>query len=136
MPRVPGTPDEQKTLRYLHANCGNCHNDRTFISNVTDVDYFLKLDTLAAVDQTNAYRTVQRDLRKAGSVDKTAIIRRMGFRGIQGQMPPIASELVDTEGLALVQAWVAQLFATRDAGVPDASAGDAGASDGGLADAQ
>jgi mono/diheme cytochrome c family protein len=132
---VPGAPEEQQALLYLHANCGNCHNDRTFISNVTDVDYWLTSDTLTSVETTNSYRTVQRDLRRTGSVEKSSIIRRMGFRGIQGQMPPIASERVDTEGLANVQRWVTTLFIMRDAGVADGGTGDAGAADAAAADA-
>ncbi|HEX6242524.1 MAG TPA: hypothetical protein VFZ61_16540 [Polyangiales bacterium] len=122
---VPGTSEEKQALLYLHANCGNCHNDRTFISNVTDVDYSLKHDMLTAVDQTNAYRTIQRDLRRSGSVAKSQLIRRMEFRGIQGQMPPIASEQVDQAGLALVRSWVSTLPAAQDGGVDGGSA-DAG----------
>jgi hypothetical protein len=138
---VPGTPAEQKVLLYLHANCGNCHNERTFISSVTDVNYRLKHDQLATPMQTNSYRTITRDLRRFGSAEGSYVIRRMAFRGAQGQMPPIASEQVDDEGLSdvrgLVYAWATSLgFPIRsDAGSPAPSA-DAGLGlDGGTVDA-
>lgn len=107
---VPGSDSQRATLLYLHANCGNCHNDRTFISNVTDVDYFLNVATLGSVDTTNARRTLLRDLRKSGAVAQTDAYRRMSARGIQGQMPPIASELADEEGVALLEGWLEELL--------------------------
>jgi hypothetical protein len=127
---VPGTPAEQRALVYLHANCSNCHNERTFISNVTDVNYKLRHDQLGALNQTNSYRAITRDLRRFGSAEGSYVIRRMAFRGAQGQMPPIASELVDDEGLsavrALVYEWATQL------GLPIRADAGADAADGGL----
>jgi len=138
---VPGTPAEQKALVYLHANCGNCHNERTFISSVTDVNYKLKHDQLAAPTQTNSYRTIARDLRRFGSAEGSYVIRRMAFRGAQGQMPPIGSEQVDDQGLSdvrgLVHAWAGQLGfpILADAGSPGADAGPNVGLDGGTVDA-
>lgn len=126
---LPGDAVEQAALLYLHANCGNCHNDRTFIANITNVDYRLQYGELAALEQTSSYRTIQRDLRIAkGDVESSKVIKRMSFRGLQGQMPPLASKIVDDAGLASVHAWVSRLSAERDAGASDAAAP---ASDGG-----
>lgn len=126
--RVPGTPSQAQALVYLHANCGNCHNERTFISNVVDVDYQLKHDELDDVTATNSYRTIARDLVRAnGAVDSTHVLERMVFRGVQGQMPPVASKLVDPEGVALVRALVAGWAVASDAGI-----GDGGTDAGGL----
>lgn len=103
---IPGDSTQRAALLYLHANCASCHNDRTFIANVTSVDFALRVATLASVSSTNAYRTLQRDLRRSGDVDKTATLVRMRARGVQGQMPPIASERVDSEGLLTVRTWL------------------------------
>jgi hypothetical protein len=138
---VPGTAAEQRALLYLHANCGNCHNERTFISNVTDVNYKLRYDQLGTPMATNSYRSITRDLRRFGSAEGSYVIRRMAFRGAQGQMPPLASELVDEEGLAtvrvLVHEWATQLGLPilADAGVETNDGGSLTSLDGGALDA-
>lgn len=103
---VPGDSTQQAALLYLHANCANCHNRHTIISNVTNIDYWLRVDSLSDVRGTRTYQTLQRDLRRSGNVDASATVTRMNVRGMQGQMPPIASELVDEQGANIVKAFM------------------------------
>ena len=44
-----------------------------------------------------------------GNPDQSAVSYRMGQRGNNAQMPPLASKTVDTEGLALVRRWIESL---------------------------
>ena len=43
-----------------------------------------------------------------GDPDRSMIAVRMGVRGL-GQMPPLATQEVDTEGLAVVRDWIASM---------------------------
>jgi hypothetical protein len=44
-----------------------------------------------------------------GNPEASTVYYRMGLRGEMGQMPPIATELVDTDGRAAVAAWITSL---------------------------
>ncbi|HET6335706.1 MAG TPA: PQQ-binding-like beta-propeller repeat protein [Polyangiales bacterium] len=103
--RVPGDDTARAALLYLHANCNGCHNPRTFISNATGVDFSLPVASLGNVETTPVYATIAQDL--MGGLKESSVLQRIGARGIQGQMPPIASEKVDEAGLAAVTAWMA-----------------------------
>lgn len=107
--RVPGDEVARSALYYLHANCSSCHNPRTFISNATSVDFSLPVASLSAVETTSAYRTAERDLRRSGGLDQSEISSRMSARGVQGQMPPIASSRIDEQGVRSVRAWLSTI---------------------------
>jgi hypothetical protein len=116
----------QDALGYLHANCGNCHNDSDGIpvENVPEPQMFLRLsmadqsleetDTwLTAINRaTTASTDLGLDYRilGGGSLEESAIYHRMGLRMSEGdQMPPIGSEIVDMEGRELIGAWIESL---------------------------
>jgi hypothetical protein len=62
-----------------------------------------------------------RDLeRGGGAVEATNVVKRMAFPGAQGQMPPVASEVLDNVGLAEVRALVSEW---ANAGMPDSGVG-------------
>ena len=44
-----------------------------------------------------------------GVPESSAILYRMGERGNNAQMPPLATGIVDEEGIALIEAWVESL---------------------------
>jgi mono/diheme cytochrome c family protein len=107
-------------LGYLHANCGHCHNPNG--SGWVDSKMILRLD----VDETDAttskaYQTTvgvalthwigngYTDRIVAGDPDASAIPARMASRDHNVQMPPIATEFVDDDGVALVRAWIQSL---------------------------
>jgi hypothetical protein len=48
-----------------------------------------------------------------GSPDTSGIFVRMHARGTMDQMPPIASEIVDSTGVELVRQWIAALPASK-----------------------
>jgi hypothetical protein len=121
---VPGSADAQAALGYLHANCGNCHND----SGLVPVDMHLRLlvDD-ATVQDTDTWQTAVGKATtifscggcsriEPGFPDQSAIIQRMSVRGSSAQMPPIGSELVDDPGVQTVSAWIAGLPACASTG--------------------
>ena len=116
----PGPPAVAAALGYLHANCGHCHDPLG--SARPDVDLFLRLDVAARTPEaTAAYRTaVGVPLQffrgggltariVAGDAAASAVIYRMSMRAMGVSMPPIATEHVDTVGLATVTAWIESL---------------------------
>jgi mono/diheme cytochrome c family protein len=119
---VPGDATTREALGYLHANCGHCHNPRGIAR--PDVDMTLRLDLQAATpEDTTIYRaTVGVPLFRfqspgvdtrvvPGDPAHSALIVRMSTRatGLGRQMPPLATEIVDDEGVAAVSAWIATL---------------------------
>ena len=116
---VPGDAPTQAAIGYLHANCSHCHNPGGVqFPTPFSMRLLVGQTTLA---ETSVYRTavgVPTDEFHQGGVthrvapgDVTAscIAHRMGQRGNDQQMPPVATHRVDTEGLATVSAWIASL---------------------------
>ena len=121
--KVPGQDIEERALGYLHANCGNCHNDTGVLLPAPFNLRVLVNDTTP--EQTGAYQTgvnvkVAEFLHPAnpnvryrieGGPDGGAscVTYRMSQRGNHDQMPPIATVLADTSGINLVSLWIATL---------------------------
>jgi hypothetical protein len=121
---VPGDAIDKAALGYMHANCGLCHNDRSKIFQIkADINVWLDTTQLATVAQTSSYVTlvnrmltgsisqVPTNLRVApGNAAGSAIHELMALRGdAMRQMPPTGTEMVDTVGLAAVDAWINRL---------------------------
>jgi hypothetical protein len=122
--QIPGTGVTQEALGYLHANCGNCHNDTPGIPLETLPEpqmYLRVLTTNATPESTWAYTTaVNQELTQADTLGLTlrisggdpamsAVSSRMSIRFSENQMPPIATEMVDAMGSATVNAWIETL---------------------------
>ncbi|XXX80227.1 PQQ-dependent sugar dehydrogenase [Sorangium sp. So ce134] len=132
--RPPGDATAAAALGYLHANCGNCHNDTGVATLRTRL---LAADT--TVESTDTYATgvgvtpsfwesgvVHRIT--AGDPESSAVVRRMAHRGSRAQMPPIGSEIADAAGLAAVRAWIGGLRPTGGAAGGGGGAASGGAS--------
>lgn len=120
--RVPGEAHERAALGYLHANCAHCHNqDRPQRDGPRCYDPERDFDMLLragqrAVEDTATYRTLvsgEDDIVVAGDPDESELVSRMESRSADSiasdQMPPLASEEVDHEGVAIIRAWIVSL---------------------------
>ena len=124
--QVPGDARARKALGTLHANCGHCHNalrnGRSSTECFTPAEEFelkLHVDELDRVESTATYRTTVNKfaapfsgsfrLIQPGKPNRSLIHRRMVQRGDSSQMPPLATEDVDREGLAAVDEWIRSL---------------------------
>jgi hypothetical protein len=118
---VPGDRATAAALGYLHGNCAHCHNPLAPAHADTDMDLRLLFDDRRALD-TSAFRTgagislqsftmdPALSLRIArGNPAESAIVIRMMARGSPAQMPPLATELADDDGIATVGAWIERL---------------------------
>ena len=108
----PGDAATQKTLGYLHSNCGNCHNS----DDVKPLNLRLALSE-TTVTGTQIYQStvgVQGEFMHPGVTaivvpgdpSASSLYYRMNTRGSMDQMPPLASEIVDPIGLGVVEAWI------------------------------
>jgi hypothetical protein len=123
-----GTELAPQALAILHINCGvSCHNDsprRT--ANLTSQNLRLdvtQLDGRVPDETWNVLRTAIGQPSEGtqwgdgirivpGKPEESLSIQLMGSRrsgGGNSQMPPIASRVVDEEGLAIVSEWIARL---------------------------
>jgi hypothetical protein len=116
----PGDATTASALGYLHANCGHCHNPRG--SSWPDTQMVLRLDAESpSLEETRLFRSVVGQalqyyradpgtLRVApGDPAASALLQRMQVRGPKEQMPPLATEEIDAQGLEIVRRWIASL---------------------------
>jgi hypothetical protein len=116
----PGDATASLALGYLHANCGHCHNLRG--TSWPDTQMVLRLETSdTTLETSGVYRSlVAQKLQywrhdgfaqrvAPGDVAASGVMFRMQARGTRDQMPPLATEIADGTGLAIVSRWIAAL---------------------------
>jgi hypothetical protein len=110
--QVPGNDTERAALGYIHSNCGNCHNASGLVGLKTRV---LTTDTTvegtdtfkACVNRQGAWSAAGITFRIApGEPSASSMYYRMTQRGNPDNMPQIGTEIADTEGMAIVEAWI------------------------------
>jgi hypothetical protein len=114
---------ERAALGYLHGNCGHCHNEQGSLKNL---GLFLRHD-LGAGGQPAAASTVGQPVRKPapgqsatavlrvepGRPERSGLMQRIASRYPALQMPPLGTELVDQEAVAVIQRWIAETDGLR-----------------------
>jgi hypothetical protein len=116
----PGDETEAEAIGYLHANCGHCHNPSGAAWPDTDLE--LKFEAGAATpEETKLYQTTidvalqyfdesEFEVRVSpGEPEASALLFRMTERGTRTQMPTIATELPDPQGISVVRSWIESL---------------------------
>ncbi|MET0385734.1 MAG: hypothetical protein ABW321_07230 [Polyangiales bacterium] len=112
-PQLAGPAAQVEGLGYLHANCSHCHNQDRPASDGPrcydphrDFDFLLRVGD-HRVQDTAAYHTAD-DVLSFGDPNSSRVLRRMSTRA-SSRMPPLATEQVDTLGVAQVRALVESL---------------------------
>lgn len=110
---IPGDPTSAQALGYLHGNCGSCHHagaTQNFGVPETKVVFWQSANQLNTLAETTTYvnlvTNTQGDLTRLQHG-----LTRMKQRDPLLQMPPLGTEVVDLQGVALVEAWLTQLQA-------------------------
>jgi len=123
---IPGDATAAAALGYLHMNCGaSCHNRNG--GEASNSGPYMRLDvaTLASVETTDTWTTSvgvsalypvagltnPQILTPCDPADSAAYYRMDHRDGVGGtevgvQMPPIISHQVDTQGVAMIAAWL------------------------------
>lgn len=114
-PRIEATtPTERAALGYLHGNCGHCHNDLGSLASLelplaqtTSTDAIARLRSV--VGEASRFRATGVEQRiTPGHADKSSLVVRMRSRNPYSQMPPIGTNVIDAEALALIERWINQ----------------------------
>lgn len=116
---LPGTATVHAAFGYLHANCSSCHSSSSYVRNDTTLDLRLLTTRLSSVEQTPTYQTTVNvptltDLAQGSIVrprdpDNSVMIQVMNYSDALLRMPPIATEVVDPQGQAVLRAWINSL---------------------------
>jgi hypothetical protein len=117
-PRIDApTPTARAALGYLHGNCGHCHNAAGALTGLE-----LVLAQLAGRDAHSAERTLESLLgqssrfrahgsaatqRIAAGQGGSVLTLRMKTENPLARMPPLGVQVVDSEGVALIERWIA-----------------------------
>ncbi|MDB5310917.1 MAG: yliI 4 [Gemmataceae bacterium] len=102
------------TLRaksWLHANCSSCHVEAGGGNALMELEFATALDKMRILDVKPVHQTF--DLPDAklvvpGAPERSVLLHRLGTRG-PGQMPPLSTSRVDSEGLELMREWCRSL---------------------------
>jgi hypothetical protein len=120
-PRVPAaSPTERAARGYLHANCGQCHNDRGALAADLGLTLEVRLAGAGsgaraaiadAIDRVAHFQPggVESKVLVAGQPESSLLYLRMATRDPLAQMPPLGTQLVDRDALARVGAWIREL---------------------------
>lgn len=118
-PRIAApSPVARAALGYLHANCGHCHNDN---GSPAPVDLVLahsagagqaSYETIVGslIGVLSRYRApglrAGAPLIDAGRPESSVLAARLRSRDPRMQMPPLATRVVDTDALELIERWI------------------------------
>jgi glucose/arabinose dehydrogenase len=121
--QLPKRPDEYRQLpdptdakqplnararAYLHANCAHCHVEAGGGNSALDVEFTTAPDRMRIFDvkpQHDAFGITDARIIAPGTPDRSVLLQRLNRRGT-GQMPPLASTMVDQKALELLREWI------------------------------
>jgi len=97
---------------YLHTNCAQCHRQNGPTPTDIDLRFDTALSQTAACDQPPQHGDLglgaATRIIAPGNATQSVLLERMKRRDANG-MPPLASNLVDTSGAALIETWIDSL---------------------------
>ncbi len=102
---------ENRAKSWLHTNCSSCHQPGVVTQINIDFRYSTPLGdmNICNVPPENEAWGLTNPMRLTpGDASQSLIFNRPG-RLDEGQMPPIGTNLIDTEGLLLIQDWINNL---------------------------
>ena len=116
---VAPSPEARAALGYMHANCAHCHNA---VDSGAGVPVALDLAHDVLGGRAGVERNLQWMLDKPskftpagqrtglivapGNAGESVLASRMRSRNPMTQMPPLGTDIIDTEGLALIERWI------------------------------
>jgi len=101
---------ESRARAYLQANCAQCHFPGGPGQGLWNARVFPKLSTAGIVDGAllNDLGNPANRVVTPGEPDHSMLLSRISSNGTL-RMPPLASSVLDTQGIALVSAWINEL---------------------------
>ena len=110
----PYDPKADLTARarsYLHSNCAQCHVEAGGGNAQIDLEFTTPLEKMRLVNvqpQHHTFGLKDARLIAPGHPERSVLLYRMAHRGA-GQMPPLATSLVDRPAVEMLGAWIRQI---------------------------
>ncbi|MCA9011216.1 MAG: PQQ-dependent sugar dehydrogenase [Planctomycetaceae bacterium] len=107
---------ESRVRSYLHANCAVCHVNAGGGNSRIDLSYGGGIDKTKLVNETplhGAFDIADAKLVVPGHPERSLLLYRMRHRG-RGQMPPLATSVVDQRATEMIGEWIKQMPLTID----------------------
>jgi uncharacterized repeat protein (TIGR03806 family) len=121
--KLPNPYDEKEPLEararsYLHANCSICHMQAGGGNAQMDLEYsasFKKLNVIDVVPLHHKFGLEDARLVAPGHPERSVLLHRVANRGEgSGQMPQLATNLVDEAAVKLFDQWIRSLGDSMD----------------------
>jgi mono/diheme cytochrome c family protein len=118
LPRLVNPYDESQPLEararsYLHANCSICHTNAGGGNAQINLEHSVSLKRMNAIDVEpvhHKFGLAGARLIAPGHPERSVLLYRMARRGAgTGQMPQLATRVVDEAAVKLMQAWIRSL---------------------------
>ncbi len=96
---------------YLHANCSQCHVEAGGGNAQMDLNYTTALEKMKVLNTPplhHKFGVADARLIAPGDPDRSILLHRMAHRG-EGQMPQLATTVVDRQAVELLREWIASL---------------------------
>ena len=116
---VTESATERAALGYLHGNCGHCHNEQGPLKNVgLFLRHVVGVGIQPTLGSTIGYRVKKPAPGQSPDAvlriepqhpERSALFQRASSRYPALQMPPLGTELVDTQAVALLERWIAEI---------------------------
>ncbi len=105
---------EDLARSYLHGNCAHCHRPNGPVLSAVDFRYDVDFADAGICDQipfsTNPWPDGARIL-KPGDPDLSLLYLRLNTNERSRRMPPLARDVIDDDGVALLQQWITSIAA-------------------------
>jgi mono/diheme cytochrome c family protein len=96
---------------YLHSNCAQCHVEAGGGNAQMELEFTTPLDKtklLGVKPVHDSFGVKNAALVAPGHPERSVLLKRIAHRD-KGQMPPLATRIVDQQAVQLITEWIAQL---------------------------
>lgn len=110
-PYDPAADLAARARSYLHANCSQCHVQAGGGNAMMELEWTASLEKTRLIDVKPLHHTfdlADPRLVAPGAPERSVLLHRIALRG-RGQMPQLATAIVDEQAVAMLKAWIAQL---------------------------
>jgi hypothetical protein len=107
---------ELRARSYLHANCAQCHVKEGGGNAKMELEFTTKRDEMRLIDVKpvhDTYGLPEARLVSPGHPERSVLLRRISHRDA-GHMPPLATEVVDSQAVQLTHDWIKHLADKND----------------------
>ncbi len=106
---------DQRARAFLHSNCAYCHVEAGGGNAKMDLSIYANREQMKIFDVVPTHHNFDKSdarLVAPGAPERSVLLHRVGIRG-PGQMPQLATSIVDTKALEMLKEWVKQMPASR-----------------------